>query len=161
MQEIERKWLVKAMPDLSGVSPVQHERYFLYNQDGVEMRIQKEGDVFTFERKSDGYTLTSEKIKFDISSAEFETLKQSAIKKILRTNYVLQKEPEISLKVYHGDYEGLVRVEVEFNSEEEAQSYTPPAWFGREITDSPLGRDKKLAGLGQEEFRSLLATLSP
>ena len=28
--EIERKWFVKTLPDLSGLTPVSYERYFLF-----------------------------------------------------------------------------------------------------------------------------------
>ena len=40
------------------------------------------------------------------------------------------------LDVFHKDYEGLLLAEVEFLSEEAANSYTPPAWFGRDVTFS-------------------------
>ena len=73
-------------------------------------------------------------------------------------SYIIQESvPEISLKIYHGDYEGLVRIEVEFEHEELARQFVSPPWFGEEITDSPLGKDSKLITLSPEEFRNELS----
>jgi CYTH domain-containing protein len=38
------------------------------------------------------------------------------------------------LDVFHGKYEGLLLAEVEFSSEEEANAFVPPAWFGSDVT---------------------------
>lgn len=46
--------------------------------------------------------------------------------------------------------------EVEFSSEDEAKKYKPLDWFGEEITDSPLRKDKKLSQLSSKEFTQLL-----
>ena len=47
--------------------------------------------------------------------------------------------------VYHGKLAGLVVVEVEFPSEADAQAFTPPAWFGAEVTEDPRFRNVSLA----------------
>lgn len=49
-------------------------------------------------------------------------------------------------------YEGLNRVEVSFQTEEEMRDYHKKAWMGKEITSSPLAFDKDLSKLTQEEF---------
>lgn len=73
--EIERKWFVKTLPDLSGLTPVSYERYFLFIGDTVEVRIQKKGNKFEFERKSQISKLTREEQKFEITEEEYETFK--------------------------------------------------------------------------------------
>ena len=40
----------------------------------------------------------------------------------------------IELDVFDGTYQGLILAEVEFNTEEEALSFVPPAWFDRDVT---------------------------
>ena len=50
MQEIERKFLMKKLPDLSGKDCICYERYFLKIQPDFEERIQKKGD--TYERET-------------------------------------------------------------------------------------------------------------
>lgn len=42
----------------------------------------------------------------------------------------------IELDVFAGDLAPLLLAEVEFSSEEEANSFTPPDWFGEDVTFS-------------------------
>ena len=58
----------------------------------------------------------------------------------------------MSIKVYKGDYEGLIRAEVEFRNENDAKCFKPLNWFADEITYSPIGRDKSLILLTKKEF---------
>lgn len=41
------------------------------------------------------------------------------------------------LDLFSGELAGLVILEVEFPSLEDAVSFTPPAWFGRDVTEDP------------------------
>jgi hypothetical protein len=49
----------------------------------------------------------------------------------------------------------LYRVEVEFDSVEEAKNYVPLEWMGEEITYLPITRDKTLLGLSVEEINTM------
>lgn len=149
--EIERKFILKTLPDVSGITPVKYERYFLERGNSIETRIQKKGDKYTYEKKVEKEGVGRERAEErEISEEEFNTLKKTASKAILRTRYDIS--PLIAIQVYHGDYKGLIRYEVEFNTVEEAQAFVPEPWLGKEITDSPLGRDGKLLDLSREEF---------
>jgi CYTH domain-containing protein len=46
---------------------------------------------------------------------------------------------------YGGDLAGLVVVEIEFPDEQTAQAFTPPAWFGRELTGEAEYANRSLA----------------
>jgi len=100
--------------------------------------------------------LSAKKLKYEITQTEFEQLKKQAPYWIFRKSYKISQEPNISIKVYSDRFEWLQRVEVEFNSEEQAYSFVIPDWFGEEITDSPLGRDSQLINLSEEEFKKLI-----
>ncbi len=50
--------------------------------------------------------------------------------------------------VYDGTLQGLCTAEVEFESEEEAESFVPPAWFGRDLTGEPGWDNASLARAG-------------
>lgn len=147
--EIERKWILKTLPEGLDQIPTQYERHFLFIQDGLEVRIQRKGDKYEFERKSEENELSRKVEKFQITKEEFELFKTLSIGSIERESYLLDN---ISIKVYKSDFEGLIRAEVEFETEEEAKNFTPPTWFGEEITDSVLGKDKKLIKLSREDF---------
>ncbi len=131
--EIERKWLVKNLPDLSNLMLVKWERYFLFINDKIEIRIQKKGDKYELERKSVLSKLSREEVKFEITKDEYDTLEKYCSKSI-------------------------IRAEVHFTSEEEAEAFKPLDWFGKEITDSPLGRDKTIINLSEGEFTKLMDT---
>jgi hypothetical protein len=49
--EIERKFLVKKLPDLSNIDPVRFERYYLNVSDNIEERIQNTNGRYTYEKK--------------------------------------------------------------------------------------------------------------
>ncbi len=160
MQEIERKWIVKQLsdvPDLDGQTPLPYESHFLFDADGIEVRVQKKGDKYEFERKQETSELTRTCQKFEVSKAEFELFKGFAIGSIERESYQLG---DISIKVYKGRHAGLMRAEVEFESEEAANAYNPPDWFGEEITNTELGKDKRLMRLGDGEFANLRVNFS-
>lgn len=153
--EIERKFLVKELPDLSGITPVHFERYYLSVSGGVEERVQKTNDSYTIEKKVAVDELTRSTERKEISKEEFEEMKSRASKSILRDSYLIA--PGLSIKIYHGAYEGLIRAEVEFSSIDEANEYTPEPWMGKEISHSPLGRDSRLLTLDASSFEKLLA----
>lgn len=159
MKEIERKFLVKDLPDLSKKEFISYERYFLKIESNFEERIQKKGDKYEKERKFKTSDLSRELEKQEISKEDFYILKKSASKSIIRDSYKISDNPNITIKIYHGDYEELVRAEVEFLSEEEAKSFQPYDWMGREITNTNLGKDAKLIQLNKREFKDLLASL--
>lgn len=156
--EIERKFLVRTLPDLSDTAPIRYERHYLNVEDGVEERIQKINDRYTYEMKTkvDEYTRSSD--KRDLSKEEFENLKIGSSKAILRDSYEIG--PNLSIKIYHGDNEGLIRAEVEFSSLDEARSYQPESWMGNEITNTPLGKDSDLLFLDPESVTKLINQLS-
>lgn len=152
MNEIVRKFFPKKLPDLAGKKAVPFDRYILFLENGVELRIQKNGDIYELERKIKNGEISRETFLCQITEGEFNLLKKLSIKNIVRESYVLQESPEIVLRFYKGDFEGLVRLEIDFNSEEEAKNFVPPIDYGVEITDSSLGMDGRLARLSKEKF---------
>lgn len=156
MEKITRKFLVKDLPDLEKKTPIHFERYFIESEDGKETRIQRRGEKFELETviKDSGLNRIIEKA--DITEEEFNALKEESSKAIIRDSYLFSKNPKITIKEYHEKFDGLVRAEVDFKNESEANSFIPLEWFGEEITNSELGRDKKLIELSKEEFLSLL-----
>lgn len=158
--EIERKFLIKNLPDLSQKEKVSYERYYLFNKNGIELRIQRKGSKYELERKIHISTTERTKEKLEISKEEFNLIKPLATDIILRDSYNLGTSPDLTVKIYHGKFEGLARAEVEFNSIEQLISFQPPDWFGREITDSMLARDSQLLKLTEEEFKQLVTDAS-
>ncbi len=51
----------------------------------------------------------------------------------------------VEMDVFEGAYEGLILAEVEFPDEETALSFTPPEWFGRDVTFTGEYSNSRLA----------------
>ena len=139
--EIERKFLVKKKPNLNGIAPVQQERFYLFQGQDIELRIQTKNDYFELERKTNQGEYSRDSQKLALSKTEYETLKKIGQNKTLRDSYSITKKPNVKLKIYHGAHEGLIRAEIEFDSIEDAKRFQPFDWMGTEITATPLGRD--------------------
>lgn len=159
--EIERKFLIDVLPDLSSLEKVEYERYFLFNQNGIEIRLQQKGSNYELERKVHISINERTREKLEITCDEFNELKKQSTTAIRRTSYKLSGNPEVSIKIYHGDYEGLIYAEVEFNSMADLKNFKKPDWLGDEITDTPLARDSKLIKLSRDEFVEQLDKLWP
>lgn len=155
-KEVERKFLINKIPDLEGLKLLPYERHFLFRGNKVEIRIQKKGEKYEFERKKKEGSLIADKQKFEITKEEFDKLRKLSKGTIIRDSYELRDDPKTTIKIYHDKFEGLKRVEVEFDSEEEAMNFKPYDWFGEEVTESPLGNDSKLLSLTDQEIKEFI-----
>lgn len=154
--EIERKFLVRQMPNLRKIVPSIQERYFLQRGDIIEERIQKNNSVYEYEKKVALSPRERHREKKIISENDFITLQKRAIGPLIRKSYSLSKKnPRISIKMYQGEYKSFVFAEVEFDSIDEYEMFTPLEWMGTEITNSPLGRDVWLLDYTREQFLSI------
>lgn len=178
--EIERKFFVKTMPDLSGIKPQKYERYFLERGSGAknrlengaenrsenrpengakratEIRISKVDDSYKYEVKREISALERTREKREITKEKFDRLKQGTHEAIIRDRYNIPSDHdsthEIAIQIYHGRFEGLIRAEVEFETQEDAEAFVPLPWMGEEMTGLPIARDSKLPDLTEEEF---------
>lgn len=156
-REIERKFLLHSLPlDIDLSSKITYERHFLEIGHEREVRIQRKGDRFYREVKTTNTELANNKEVAPLTADEFNELRQNTIGSIERDSYTQTGIQNATIKVYHGRFEGLIRAEVEFPDTNAATHFIPPEWFGREITESALGRDSKLLQLSNADFTSLL-----
>jgi CYTH domain-containing protein len=159
--EIERKFLVKKMPKLENLVKVSQERYFIQRSDLLEEGMKRKGDIFEYERKSTLSPKEKTREVTIITEDEFTRCKKDGTSIIERDSYSLSKEkPIISIKVYKGIYRGLTLVEIEFDSIDEMEAFIPLRWMGKEVTDTPLGKDARLIDLDREHFKDLFDILS-
>lgn len=157
--EIERKYLVKYMP----------ERFYAYNHKELEqayLSFGDDGDLekrirlmrsrltvhYLYTEKSSG-TLSREENEFEISKKEFDRLASEAVSKFVKKAryYIPLSDGKLlaELDVYHSELSGLVTVEVEFESLADSEAFTPPEWFGDEITEDLRYKNKNLAKNGK------------
>ena len=146
--EIERKFLLESLPEAYKQNPVEIQQgYLLICPDGSEFRVRKKGELFLQTLKkplAEGRT----EIETEISQKLFEEFwLLTAGKRLEKTRfyYPLQQEAMAEIDVYKGRNKGLIVIEVEFDSIEASRKFTPPAWFGKEITGKRKYKNQNLA----------------
>ncbi len=155
-KEIEKKYLVKQMPNLKNIKPIRYERYYINDNIDNQIRVQKKADKFILETKTKISDMEYKKEKQEIIEKEFLKLIKDCKKVIIRDSYLINEKPNITIKIYQGIYKGLIRAEVEFNNEYEYNNFEIPEWFGKDITNTELGMDARLIKLDREDFLEIL-----
>ena len=137
--EIERKYLIEKeqLPaDLASYPSHKIEQGYLCTSPVVRIRRQDNDYFLTYKSKG---LMAREEYNLPLTQEAYEHLKSKADGLVIsKTRYLIPERDglTIELDIFHADYEGLFLAEVEFPSEEAANSYTPPAWFGRDVTFS-------------------------
>lgn len=131
--EIERKFTIKTMPDLTAFPSKKIVQAYL-NTDPV-IRIRKENEDYYLTYKGKGL-LAREEYNLPLNRESFEHLLKKADGIIIsKTRYCIPyKNHTIELDIFEDDLAPLVIAEVEFESEKEAVAFTPPDWFLKDVT---------------------------
>ena len=142
--EIERVFLIKRLPpDIDKYKPIAMDTGDFYNPN----KMSKVGvDHLTVRRKDDRYEIRKKegdskykKIEHTISitQEEFDLLISVVPQRHQKNMYLypLSNGQICELDVYLGKLAEYARVEVEFADEKEMKDFTPPEWFGIEITE--------------------------
>ncbi len=133
--EIERKFLIKELPEnLEAFEHHEIEQGYLCTEP--VLRVRKKDDNYFFTYKGKGL-LAREEVETSINKEAYDHLIKKADGYIIsKTRYIIPfKEHTIELDIFHKDIEGLIMAEVEFESVEIANAFTPPEWFGKDVTD--------------------------
>ena len=142
--EIERKFLVGALPNLEGV--LHSEIKQGYVSFSPEIRVRQLDDKYYRTEKGEGMIQREEnEWEIDKETAEkmFNEVKTNLIEKT--RYYIPYGKYIIELDIYKGIFKGLVVAEVEFESIEEANNFTPPDWFLEDVSEKREYRNKILA----------------
>ena len=147
--EIERKFLVAEPPsDLERCPSTAIEQgYLTVDQEGPEVRVRRRGEQAYLTVKSGAGRVRVEE-EIEIEPERFERLwALTEGRRIEKTRYELDAGDGLVLEldVYTGDLEGLVVAEVEFDSEEAAETFTAPGWLGPDVTEDPRYKNQRLA----------------
>ena len=133
-KEIERKFLVKELPaNLSGYPYHELEQGYL-NTDPV-VRVRKEDDIFYLTYKGKGY-IEKEEYNLSLNEDAYNHLVAKADGNVIsKKRYLIPCDPyTIELDIFAAPFAPLVIAEVEFPTLEEAKAFTPPEWFGEDVT---------------------------
>lgn len=135
--EIERKFLINQIPfALDGYTKRKIEQAYLCTEPVV--RVRRDNDDYYLTYKSKGF-IAREEYNLPLTAEAYSHLlaKHDGLV-ITKTRYEIPEKDglTIELDIFEGEYDGLVLAEVEFESEEHAAAYTPPEWFGEDVSNS-------------------------
>lgn len=143
--EIERKYLVKQVPENLASYPFHEiEQGYLCTEPVVRIRRQDEEYYLTY--KSKGLMIREEYNLPLTKDAYFHLREKIDGRLISKRRYLIPLDPyTIELDVFHSPKDDLILAEVEFPSEEDALTFTPPDWFGEDVTNSSLYHNSRLS----------------
>jgi CYTH domain-containing protein len=151
--EIERKFLVAELPDLSGNPGEPIEQGYLALADdggGAEVRLRrKPGHHLLTVKAGRGRSRAEEEIELD--PERFDRLwPLTEGRRVTKTRHrIARGERTIELDLYSGDLDGLAVAEVEFPDDRTADDFEPPEWFGDEVTGERSYLNETLATEGR------------
>lgn len=135
--EIERKYLIKELPDNYTNYPChQIEQGYLNVQPVVRIRKQDNDYILTYKSKG---LMVREEYNLPLTETAYYHLREKADGFLItKKRYLLPYDNHltIELDVFEGDLAPLILAEVEFDSEDEANAFVPPEWFGEDVTFS-------------------------
>jgi len=135
--EIERKYLIDKLPfNLKDYPCHEIEQAYLNTEPVVRIRRQDDSYYLTYKSKG---LMAREEYNLPLDAASYEHLLEKADGNILtKTRYEIPLGDHLTIEidVFHGKFSGLILAEVEFPNLEEAESFQPPEYFGKDVTFS-------------------------
>ena len=168
-QEIERKYAVTYFPEnLKIESILDIEQAFIYKDPKTVIRIRKIQDkksddiqyVYTVKTKGDiayhkdSTVANAYEIESYIQKEDFNELIKNRISNIIRkTRMVIPIENNLNVEmdIYKDDLQDFITAEVEFPSEDIANTFQKPEWLGEEMQYKELS-NWKLSNMTKEEW---------
>ena len=144
--EIERKFLVNRLPENLESYPCLHiEQGYLCTEPVV--RIRRQDDSYYLTYKSGGL-MVREEYNLPLTEEAYQHLLPKVDGRLIRKRRYripLTDTLTIELDLFRGDLAPLVLAEVEFPDEASANSFTPPHWFGEDVTFSSQYHNSNLS----------------
>lgn len=165
--EIEKKFIVKAIPDDLDKYECKYIEQAYLNTDPV-IRIRKENENYYLTYKEKGL-LAREEYNLPLNEMSYYHLKAKADGNVISKkrfvipltsiDYTSQSPPtsinqpadyptptlNIELDIFDPPFAPLIIAEVEFPNLEAADNFTPPAWFADEVTMNPEYHNSNLS----------------
>lgn len=150
--EIERKYLIRNLPDLSSCDKKEIiQNYLVTGDESIRIRCIKHNGVSKYKLTyKSGSGLVRRETEIGISERTFNELKQKCGIPIIKSRYVYNDNGYIYEIDKFKNCQINPFVEVEFKSKEEAEKFTPPSWFGLEVTNQNKYQNQSIWKLIQD-----------
>ena len=135
--EIERKFLITELPEnLTQYNCRRIEQGYLCTAPVVRIRRQDEEYYLTYKSKG---MMVREEYNLPLTAEAYAHLREKTDGNLIsKQRYLIPLNDTLTaeLDIFDAPFAPLMLAEVEFSSEEEANSFVPPAWFGEDVTFS-------------------------
>lgn len=146
--EIERKFLINSLDDVPYdlATCEYHEIEQAYLCVNPTVRIRKWDNEYILTYKS-GRGMAHIEEEHPLNEEAYRHLSTKADGRVIvKRRYIIPLEDlKIELDVFEGDLAPLVLAEVEFPSIERGNAFTPPEWFGRDVTETGEYQNARLS----------------
>ncbi len=147
--EIERKYLVKTLPqNLEQYEAKKISQGYLCT--GPVVRIRRSNDDYYLTYKGGGM-MVREEYNLPLTKDAYEHLLPKIDGLLIaKTRYEIPLDGHLTaeLDIFEGELAPLTLVEVEFDTVDDANAFTPPEWFGEDVTNSSLYHNSYLSQHG-------------
>ncbi len=136
--EIEKKWRVSDLPGtLSGYECIDMEQAYLNEHPTVRIRRENDAYFLTYKGISDS-DISHTEYNLPLTKEAFDHMLPKCDGRIIRKKrYRIPLDDGTlcaELDIFDEPFAPLMIVEVEFSSVEEAEAFTPPEWFGEDVS---------------------------
>lgn len=147
--EIERKYLVRELPENLDSYPHRTiEQGYLCTEPVV--RIRRDAGEYILTYKSKGL-MVREEYNLPLTEEAYRHLSTKTDgRMICKERYCIPytEKLTIELDIFKSDLAPLLLAEVEFETEEQANYFIPPEWFGEDVTFSSQYHNSTLSQMG-------------
>ncbi|HAN08987.1 MAG TPA: adenylate cyclase [Clostridiales bacterium] len=152
MLEIEITYLAKSIPE--GLGKCEHKEVFdIYLPKGEKhpsTRIRKNGNKYEITKKKridENDASIREEGTLKLTKDEFDTLKMIDGKKVIKERYNYMYNGKIAeIDIFNGELEGLVLVDIEFETPEEKNAFIIPDFCLADVSQEEFTAGGMLAG---------------
>ena len=143
--EIERKFLITPGDFDYKKYPCKRLEQGYLNTNPV-VRVRREGDEYYLTYKGGGM-MVREEYNLPLTAEGYEHMIQKADGNIIRKTRFLIPLGDLTIELdeFDAPFAPLLMAEVEFPDRETAESFTPPLWFGREVTNDPAYHNSNMS----------------
>ena len=138
--EIEQKYLVRQLPEhLGDFEQIKMIQGYLSKSPVIRIRKENENYILTYKSKANQElgVIVNQEVELALTEDAFNHLKHKTDDHLVyKTRYNIPLgEYTAELDIFEQQLQGLIIVEVEFPSVDAAKVFTPPQWFGANVSD--------------------------
>lgn len=147
--EIEKKFVPSEIP--KNLAQFKHHKIEqAYLNTAPVVRIRKQDNEYYLTYKGGGM-MAREEYNLPLNAESYQHLREKADGNIItKTRYLIPINDgnlTAELDIFEGKFSGMLLVEVEFDSVEQADSFQKPDWFGEEVTHDKMYHNSYLSKL--------------